>query len=56
MIINSQITENAFEANMALSEKLFNLVGKFNRESAQIVTEIVHDYFCKPHQRKFKPL
>ena len=56
MIINSQVTENAFEANMALSEKLFNLVGSFNRESSQIVSEIVNDYFLKPHLRKFKPL
>ena len=56
MILNSQVTENTIVANMAFREELLSLVGSFNRESSQIVSEIVNDYFLKPHLRKFKPL
>jgi hypothetical protein len=44
------------KTNMKLSEKLFNLVGKFNNQASMTVKHIIDEIHMPLSQRLFKPL
>ena len=48
-------SDSDFEANMTLSEKLFFLVGQYNTEVVDIVTQIVNDFSRPEADRQYRP-
>ena len=47
--------DSDFQTNMTLSEKLFHLVGEYNREVSFIVTNIVDDFSLPEKDRQYSP-